>query len=122
MNETTQATQTAQTPPIKPVANNQRCYSEYVNHMVRFYLTSPESIRIDGHTAADINNWMAVQAVFADLNDSERSILTNIYSVRDRRIQDTIADYCRQFDLNPNAVWALLVRVTAKIARQRGLV
>ena len=44
-----------------------RCYyTDYVNHMIRFYLSTPEGIDLQKrqYSAASINNWTAVQMVF----------------------------------------------------------
>ena len=39
-----------------------RCYyTDYVNHAIRFYLSTPETLKMDGKKKADLLNWMAVR-------------------------------------------------------------
>ena len=53
----------------KPKLKTRCYYTEYVNHMIRFYLTCPETLNMDGKRAADISNWLAVQSVMHHLSD-----------------------------------------------------
>ena len=56
-----------------------RCYyTDYVNHAIRFFLSTPETLKMDGKRRADIENWIAVQAVFHCLKDEDRAILVNL--------------------------------------------
>ena len=99
-----------------------RCYyTDYVNHAIRFYLTCPEVLTTAGKRKADIENWMAVQAVFHGLKDSDRQILTEIFKLN-YRITEGVRVYCEKTGTDPHRVWMLITRTSAAIARRRGLV
>ena len=71
-----------------------RCYyTDYVNHMVRFYITCPDVITTAGKRKADIENWMAVQAVFHALKPEEKQVLTDIYKAH-HKLSEGVRIYC----------------------------
>ena len=50
-----------------------RCYyTEYVNHMIRFYITCPDKLMTGGKRGADIANWIAVQDTLHAMNEDDR--------------------------------------------------
>ena len=57
-----------------------RCYySDYVNHAIRFYLTTPETLKLEGKRKADLENWVAVQTVLHNLGAEKRAIVEEVY-------------------------------------------
>lgn len=99
-----------------------RCYyTEYVNHMIRFYLTTPETLNMEGKRNADISNWLAVQSVMRNLKDSDRDLVFAVYR-KDYKLQRAVDLYCNETGADHYDVWKILTKVLSLIARQRGLV
>lgn len=99
-----------------------RCYyTDYVNHMIRFYLTCPEVLTTAGKRKADIENWMAVQATFHGLKESDRLVLTEVYKAH-HRVTEGVRIYCLKTGADERKLWILITKVSALIARRRGLV
>lgn len=99
-----------------------RCfYTEYVNHMIRFYLSCPDLLDVGGKKKADIENWIAVQAVFHALTDSERDLVTAVYR-RNFHLPTAVQAIAEEKHIDPVGLWVILTRTAAAIARRRGLV
>ena len=99
-----------------------RCYyTEYVNHMIRFYLTTPETLKTDGKRSADIANWLAVQAGLRKLNEEHRQQVIEVYR-KDYRLPKAVELYCQENELDEYQVWKLLTKASSIIARERGLI
>lgn len=99
-----------------------RCYyTEYVNHMIRFYITCPDSIKTDGKRRADIENWIAVQGVLHGLPDVEREKVLGIYKTH-YNLPKAVDMYCEKTGEDKKQIWVFLTKVAALIARRRGLV
>lgn len=99
-----------------------RCYyTDYVNHAVRFYLTTPDTLMTEGKRKADILNWMAVQAVFHALRDDDRQVLTEVYRTH-HRLTEGVRIYCDKTGTDEQKIWFMITKVSAAIARKRGLV
>jgi hypothetical protein len=102
-------------------ANPRYFYSEYVNHMIRFFLSCPDSLTMDGHTKVDVLNWLSVQAVWAELSEEDRRMIRSLYETR-QPYAEAVQRYSEQAGVKPNSVWQSVVRISNKIARQRGLI
>ena len=104
---------------------NKRCYySDYVNHAIRFYLSTPEGLKVEGKKKADVSNWMAVQSVFYSLPDADRELLTAVYN-RHYRLSEAVRLYCLENKIDEKAegdLWTLIAKTGAVIARRRGLI
>ena len=104
---------------------NKRCYySDYVNHAIRFYLSTPEGLKVEGKKKADVSNWMAVQSVFYSLPDADRELLTAVYN-RHYRLSEAVRLYCLENgydDKQQDGLWTLIAKTGAVIARRRGLI
>ena len=99
-----------------------RCYyTEYVNHMVRFYLTCPDSLRMDGKKRADVENWIAVQGVIHGLPDDEREKVLDVDKTH-YNLPKAVDLYCQRTGTDKHDLWVLLTRVASVIAKRRGLV
>lgn len=102
-----------------------RCYySDYVNHAIRFYLSTPESLQTAGKKKADLLNWMAVQSVWYSLSDADKEVLTAVYK-RHFRLSEAMRLYCLENQLSDkeeDALWVLIAKVGAAIAHRRGLI
>jgi len=99
-----------------------RCYyTDYVNHAIRFYLSTPESIRTEGKRKADIDNWIAVQAVFHGLTDEQKQVLTEVYKTH-YRLPEAVRIYCEKTGTDETKLWIMITKVSSAIAKRRGLV
>ena len=99
-----------------------RCYySDYVNHAIRFYLSTPESLQTAGKRTADVKNWMAVQAVWHGLSEDNKKVLTDIYN-RHHWITEAVRLYCKESGADMKKIWVLITKTSAAIAKKRGLI
>lgn len=100
-----------------------RCYyTEYVNHMLRFYLTCPDSLKIDNvKRRADVENWIAVQSGLHCLSEENREKVLEIYRTN-YNIPQAVADYCQKTGEDERRVWTLVTKASSLIARCRGLI
>ena len=99
-----------------------RCYySDYVNHAIRFYLTTPDTLMMQGKRKADVENWMAVQAVFYTLNENDTKVLTDVYKTH-YRLAEAVRIYCEKTGTDSDNLWVLIAKVGAAIAKRRGLI
>ena len=99
-----------------------RCYyTDYVNHTVRFYLTTPDTLHMEGKRKADVMNWMAVQAVWHGLSEDNKKVLTDIYN-RHHWITEAVKLYCKESGADMKKIWVLITKTSAAIAKKRGLI
>jgi len=99
-----------------------RCYyTEYVNHMIRFYLTCPDMLTLDGKRRPDIDNWVSVQAVLHALPQADREKVLTIYK-RHFNLPTAVGLYCAESGADERETWVLLTKTASMIAKQRGLV
>ena len=99
-----------------------RCYyTDYVTHMIRFYLSTPETLQMEGKRKADIENWIAVQEVWHRLGLDDRNILEQIYKAHFRLVEG-VRIYCDKTSADPYKIWVLITKTYAAIAKRRGLV
>lgn len=100
-----------------------RCYyTDYVNHMIRFYLSTPDGINLQQkqYTSASIANWSAVQMVFHRLDPVDAELIKNVFACG-HYLPKAVDEYCQKNGADTDEVWKVLTRVNAKIARVRGL-
>lgn len=99
-----------------------RCYyTDYVNHMIRFYLSTPSTLKMDGKRHADIENWLAVQDVWRKLTEEDRFTVETIYSLH-YRVPEGVRIYCEKTGADPYKTWVLVTKTSAHIAKRRGLI
>jgi len=99
-----------------------RCYyTDFINHMIRFYLSTPESLNMEGKRKADVDNWIAVQDVWRRLGADERETLKTIYGLH-HRVSEGVRMYCEKTGADPYKTWVLITKTCANIAKRRGLV
>ena len=99
-----------------------RCYyTDYVNHCVRFFLSTPETLKMEGKRKADVLNWLAVQSVYSSLKDYEKQVLTEVFT-SDYRLPEGVRIYCEKTGTEQQKVWIIITKISAAIAKRRGLV
>lgn len=98
-----------------------RCYyTDYINHCIRFYLSTPETLQMQGKRKADIENWIAVQDVWHKLSADEKQVLETIYRAN-FRLSEGVAEYCSKTGADSYKTWVLITKTCAMIAKRRGL-
>ena len=99
-----------------------RCYyTDYVTHMIRFYLSTPETLHMEGKRKADIENWIAVQDVWRKLGTDDKNILEQIYKAH-HRLAEGVRMYCENTGADNFKIWVLITKTCSSIAKRRGLV
>lgn len=99
-----------------------RCYyTDYINHCVRFYLTTPVTLKMEGKKKSDILNWLAVQSVFSSMKEEDKQVLTEIYKSH-YRLAEGVRMYCEKTGADEQKTWILITKTSAAIAKRRGLV
>ena len=99
-----------------------RCYyTDYVNHMIRFYLSTPETLKTEGKRKADIENWVAVQFVWHKLGAEEKQVLESIFKAS-HKVSEGVQMYCSQSGADPYKTWVLVTKTCSAIAKRRDLV
>ena len=95
-------------------------YTDYVVHIIRFYLSTPETLHMEGKRKADIENWLAAQDIFRRLSAEDRETLEKIFVFR--KLQDGIRVLAEETGADERKYITLLTKTCAAIAKRRGLV
>lgn len=99
-----------------------RCYyTDYVNHMIRFFLSTSDKLDMKDKRKADLDNWLAVQAVWYKLPDESKQVLKTIFDLH-HRVSEGVRMYCEQTGADEYRTWVLVTKTSAAIARRRGLI
>ena len=96
-------------------------YTDYVNHMIRFFLTTPDTLQMEGKRKSDIENWLAVQDVWHKLGTDDRIIIEAIYKLH-HWVPTGVQLYCQRTGADENKIWSLVIKTCSAIAHRRGLV
>ena len=104
-----------------------RCYyTDYVNHMIRFYLSTPGGLDLQkrDYSASSIANWSAVQMVFNRMGADDKKLVIDVFGCG-HYLPKAVDVYCDKngidTDEGKDNVYRVMTRVFAKIARVRGL-
>ena len=104
----------------KPIKT--RCYyTEYVNHMMRFYITCPDALPMAGKLKADVDNWISVQTALHELTEQDKVRVMDIYKTH-YNLPKAVDQYCERTGADKTAMWILLTKTASRIARLRGLI
>lgn len=99
-----------------------RCYyTDFVNHCIRFYLSTPKALQMEGKKKADIDNWLAVQYVWNKMPESQKQVLNEVYHTH-HHLTEAVKMYCSKTGAEENEVWILVTKTAAAVAKSRGLV
>ena len=99
-----------------------RCYyTDYVNHAIRFYLSTPEVLDMKEKRKADVDNWLAAQEVFYRMGTDDRAIIEKVYKL-DHRLPEGVRMYCEETGADDRKVWTLVTKTAAAVAKRRGLI
>ena len=99
-----------------------RCYyTDYVVHMIRFYLSTPETLQMAGKRKADIENWIAVQDIWRKLGVEDKNKLEMIFGLH-YRLPEGVRLYCEKTGADNYKTWVLVTKTCSTIAKRRGLV
>ena len=97
-------------------------YADYVNRLMRWYCRAMKKGKeVTLKSALDKENWEAVAKVMESLGEEDKCAIIGVYCKR-----DTMADnvYLTALELGwkQDKLWALVSKVTRRVAEERGLV
>ncbi len=96
-------------------------YSEYVNHMLRFYVRHRQIKENELEKKIDLKNWNIVKMVLDDLKEKDRNVIIKVYEKQDS-IPNNILETSKELGIRQNVIWTLLNKVCRKIAKERELI
>ena len=97
-------------------------YADYVNRLMRWYCRAVEEGKeVNLERALDRENWNAVAKVMERLDEENKCAIMGVYCKRDSMADNV---YATAFELGweQDKLWALVSKVTRKVAEERGLV
>lgn len=101
-----------------------RFYTDYVNHMLRFYARNVQSgnvVRLKFRSEVDKLNWRSVNRVLHSLPERDKDIIIEVFG-RGDTLADNIYEVSKELAINQDIVWTLVSKVTNKIAKDRRLI
>ena len=97
-------------------------YADYVNRLMRWYCRAiEEGKEVNLESALDRENWNAVAKVVEKLNKENRCAIMKVYCKRDN-IVDSVRLTAVELGWEQDKLWALVSKVTRRVAEERGLV
>ncbi len=96
-------------------------YSQYVNHMLRFYARYCDKNLENFKKSTDIKNWLAVKTVLDKLPEKDKNVIIEVYRRRDT-LADNIYEVSKELGIDQDVIWSMLNKVTKKIAQERELI
>ena len=96
-------------------------YSQYVNHMLRFYARYCDKNLESFKKSTDMKNWLAVKTVLDKLPEKDKNVIIEVYRRRDT-LADNIYEVSKELGIDQDVIWIMLNKVTKKIARERELI
>ena len=96
-------------------------YSQYVNHMLRFYARYCDKNLESFKKSTDMKNWLAVKTVLDKLPEKDKNVIIEVYRRRDT-LADNIYEVSKELGIDQDVIWIMLNKVTKKIAQERELI
>jgi hypothetical protein len=97
-------------------------YADYVNRLMRWYCRAVEDgreVKLVG--SLDRENWDAVAKVMEGLDEENKCAIMGVYCKRDT-MADNVYLTALELDWEQDKLWALISKVTRRVAEERGLV
>ena len=99
-----------------------RYFTDYVNHMIRFFISTPETLDVAGKKRVDIDNWLCVQSIWCGLENDEKDLLRTLYSNTTEGIENLVRAWSCGHAVPIDDVWKKVYSITREIAAARGLI
>jgi len=97
-------------------------YADYVNRLMRWYCRAKEEGReVELESVVDRENWDAVAKVMERLKKEDKCAIMGVYCKRDNMV-DSVRLTAVELGWKQDKLWALVSKVTRKVAEERGLV
>ena len=97
-------------------------YADYVNRLLRWYCRAKEKGKeVKLETPLDRMNWNAVAKVMEGLKEENRRAIMGVYCKRDT-MADNVYSTAVELGWEQDKLWALVGKVTRRVAEERGLV
>ena len=93
-------------------------YSDMVTHCLKFYVRHRDpKFRSD----ADKKNWYACENALKSFNETDRTMLIEVYTGGDV-MHDCEVETSRRFKVSPDTLWSKVHELERKVAKRRGLI
>jgi hypothetical protein len=97
-------------------------YADYVNRLMRWYCRAKEQGKeVNLESALDRENWDAVAKVMEGLDEENKSAIMGVYCKRGA-VGGNVYLTALELGWEEDKLWALVSRVTRRVAEERGLV
>lgn len=96
-------------------------YSQYVNHMLRFFARYYDKNLENFKKPVDAKNWQAVKTVLDKLPEKDKNVIIEVYKRRDT-LADNIYEVSKELGIDQDVIWSMLNKITRKIAKERELI
>lgn len=94
-------------------------YTQYVRHAIRFY---SRYLHIKGfRNDVDRLNWQACHKAIQNYSEQEKDILVKVYGEVDT-LGDNVFNVSKQYRINQDAIWSMMLKYEREVAVERGLV
>ena len=97
-------------------------YSEYVNHILRFYVSVEGRERKTIPHGADQLNYDAADKVLRTLGETDRAILREVFAPSHDSLLYRVIDVAQSRKIPSSDIWTLISRVSRRIAEERNLI
>ena len=99
-----------------------RYYSEYVNHMLRFYARHHDKKdNLKFQKKVDEKNWSIVEKNLDGLSEKDRNVIIEVYKRRDT-LSDNVYEVSKELGINQDVIWVIISKLSKKIAKERELI
>jgi hypothetical protein len=96
-------------------------YSEYINHILRFYIRHQNDKNLRFKTYAEKDNFISAQKVVSKLSNDEQKYINDIYMQGDT-LADNIYKTSEKMNIEQFKLWTIVSKVSNQIAKERNLI
>ena len=100
---------------------NKKFYTDYVNHAVRFYMTTPDSLQLAGHSPADLANWVSVQTALSEMPQEDQELVRTVVGANEPT-EMAVRRFADRYDRTMSDLWTVMNGFTKRVAVLRGLI
>ena len=95
-------------------------YSDYADHMLRFYCRYPDKKSSWG--AAEKQNWSVCHTVLHSLPEQDEKIIRQVYTTGTRGLSEAVNICAMRMGFSPSYAWKLIWEVRKAVAMGRKLI
>ena len=98
---------------------SKRFYTDYTNHMLRYYVRNAEFI---GITEIDAENWGTCHCVYKQLSEEDKLIVFKVFNDRSILLSGAVSTVSDELELKQSHIWQRINEISKMIATQRRLI